>query len=310
MPIRIPFALSLAGFLAINLSGGALSAGEPTAQELVRKTSVISSHDKGRKSIVIGGYGGGNARALLRFRATYQAPDRYSLIVRDGVDDTPVLAAVDGKLLIYDPVRPVVLFGEAENVMLWMGAEADTLKWGVKWNFGDKEPSQIRVDLNSLLTAQADQTSVFKVTDHEYRLTQKRESTLLNFYHDVSRNGPCSCRRVELIRDDEERPWFCLNEIAVDEGVGESDFVIPSRDALSRRLDTRDIHGDSLLQRVGGMALMLRAVYTRLAANQPELREEIERSLLAVLKIDWDRVHENNEAFSRVLREVTAPRSK
>jgi len=43
------------------------------------------------------------------FRAVYRAPDKFGLLIYDGSDNTPLIYAMDGKVLLYDPSKPVVL---------------------------------------------------------------------------------------------------------------------------------------------------------------------------------------------------------
>jgi hypothetical protein len=302
----------LVAFLGLAVGGGSVSAGEPTAQELIQRTPVIDSRAGKHKSLAIGGTIKHTGIISLRFRATYEAPDRYSLVIRDGIDDTPLVLASDNRILVYDPVRPVVLYGESMSAQVCMLNEEDGLKFHLNWAWCRCEPSEIRLDIASLFDGPSGKVAVSKVTEREYLLTstsKSKEGGSLKAYYDLGRSSPC--RRFEMLEDPNGRPLLCLDEIAVDEGPVGAGFTLPARERLASKVAIREVHDDDpILKSLSTTALMLRGVYARIAANQPKLRADVEQRLPELLHIDWDRVHENDRTYSQALREIVKPKSE
>jgi hypothetical protein len=297
--------------MAILTFGIPLLAREPTAQDLIRGTRDITSHDAARKSIKIRGHCLVSKGSALRFSSTYKAPDRYSLIIRDGVDDTPLLVASDHKMFIYDPVRPAVLVADAMNVHFRAGLKGKSFESAIGVTRENEGPSEIRLDIVPMLTSSTKSDEVLKITERDYLLTHTtQKGNAVKVHYEVAGSAPYPFRRFEYILAGSEEPLLCLNEIAVDEGPGDDDFVFPSRERLSQKVAVQDWQTDPDLKNISAGDLMMRAGYARIAVNRPGLREEMERFYPQLHGVDWDRVRKNDGPFSQALRELVPVRSK
>src|SRR4051794_23527820 len=70
-------------FQGLTAGGASLSAGEPSAQDLIQRTPVIKSGAKDYESIEIEGYLKVSRGVFQKFRSAYRAPHRYALIISD-----------------------------------------------------------------------------------------------------------------------------------------------------------------------------------------------------------------------------------
>jgi hypothetical protein len=286
------------------------AAAEPetrSAADLIALAPVIRSSDERCRSIDVAGTFRDGGPLILKFRAIYRAPDRHALILSDGADDTPLLWASGDRMIIYDPVRPVVLYhsGNRTDFQIWQ--EGDDFKLVAGFEAARNGPSRILFDVGSLFTGGVQGDEAVAVGPGEYRLT--RTSSKGNFlvaHIDTRIKQPY--QKLELIMKGGRDPSLRFDRIVVDGALGDEEFAFPAKERLAARIAVKEAPGDGLLQQVGIMALAFRACYARLAANVPEMRGAL--PLPGLVGIDWDEVRRNDRMFSQVLKDVIPARPK
>src|SRR5262249_23706067 len=149
------------------------------------------SSDKSNRSIEVAGYIRGSGSTCLSFRAIYRAPDHYAVVFKDAADETPLLFAADRKLVVYDPVRSVLLCSLDNNIQFLLVQEGDSLRIHPEADSDKDRPSKVLVDLKSLLTRPFVSDKVVQTGDKKYRLTRTTEQgSALDCSVDLARNQP------------------------------------------------------------------------------------------------------------------------
>jgi hypothetical protein len=284
-------------------ASASVMAEEQSASDLISLAPVISSSDKRYRSIEIEGSLKERGGAHLTFRSIYRAPDQYALFIKDGADDTPLLIATDRKMLIYDPVRPVVLF--SDNVYIRSTLRQEGRTCSCFWNWGDVEPSSVLLDIESLYAEPAKNDEVIKTGDKKYRLTSTSDKGNA-LIADVDLAQSCPYIHLYFVMRDSDGPFLSISKIIVNGVLNDKEFAFPSKANLIRNIAVKDWpSGGALLKDLNGMTLMTKAACVRMAASQPELRQSI--NLPGLFTTDWERIRRNDEKFSQVLRDLLSP---
>lgn len=288
----------------IALASASVAAGEPSASDLIGLAPVIRSSDEKCKSIEIGGYIKPNGFAHLTFRVIYRAPDKYALLINDGLDGTPLLFASDRRMFIYDPVQRVVLYSTDVNVDFSMRQEEDTLKF--RCAAMECKDSKVLLDVKSFFSGPVKSDKVVKIGEREYRVTRTTEKGN-SWVATIDPKELCPFSRIELIEHGNTNVIISINSICINGTLKDDQFAFPRKELLAEHIGVVDSPGEGSQKHLNGMPLM-RACYVRAAATNPELREAIK--LPGLSGIDWDRVKENDKKLSQVLRDFLAPGHK
>jgi hypothetical protein len=285
------------------------TADEPSPRQLIELAPVISSSDKNYRSIELGGYLRQKGVSGLTFRASYRAPDHYAVLIKDKADGTPLFFAMDRQMFLYDPVRSIVLWNADSNVRFSLVQEGDALKIHLGATTDRDEPSNVLLEVKSLLASPFINEKVVELGAKKYRLTRTTEKgNSLDFGIDLGCKQPYTNITITLKGSTE--PCASINEIKVNSDLNEEQARFPKRDELAEKISVQDLPGCALARDGSGLTLLMRACYARAAISQPAMREAF--NLAANSAIEWNRVKESDQKVSHVLREAlsTAPRPK
>jgi hypothetical protein len=276
---------------------------------LIDLAPVVRSSDESCRSIELGGYLRANGSACLTFRATYRAPDHFAVLIEDGADGTPLFFAADRKMMLYDPLRSVLLWKEDNNVHFSLVKEGDALRIHLDVTTDKDRPSTALVDVKSLVAGPFMNDKVVPIGERKYRLTGTTEKgNALECTIDLDREQPYT--NIKIIHGGQKEPCMCIELLKVNGNIDQKEFFFPKRDELAEKTCLRDLPGSAMASSGGELTVLMRACYARAAINKLEMREAIERAGFA--NIDWKRVEENDKRFAHVLREAlnTAPRQR
>jgi len=144
-------------------------AADPTTRDLIALAPIVSSKDESIKSIEIAGYFASDGKIDTTFRALYQSPGRFAFLMSDGATGTPISFSANRNMLVYDPVRPeLVYFTDAIEYYEW-GIEDGKLKMSVGHKFWSHDSIRIIVDFKAMFGAPTRNT-VVKLSDTQYTL--------------------------------------------------------------------------------------------------------------------------------------------
>jgi hypothetical protein len=148
------------------------AAREPSPKELIDMAQVISSSDATYRSIVFGGYLRQKGSACITFRAIYRAPDHYAVLIKDKADGTPLFFAADRQMFLYEPVRSVLLWNADNNVRFSLLQKAGALRIHLGVTSDKNQPSNVLLDVKSLLAGPFMNDKVVQISGKKYRLTR------------------------------------------------------------------------------------------------------------------------------------------
>jgi hypothetical protein len=268
---------------------------------LIDLAPIIRSSDESCRSIELGGYLRANESIFLTFRAIYRAPGHLAVLIRDGADGTPLFLAADRKMLLYDPLRSVLLWKEDNNVHFSLTKEGDALRIHLDVTTDKDRPSNALVDVKSLVAGQFMNDKVVRIGDRQYRLTRTTEKgNALECAIDLDRYPTYA--NIKIIHDKQREPCLLIDVLRENVNIDNSEFFFPKREELAGKTCLRDLPGGAVTGNGGELTVLMRACYARAAIIKPALREAIGRSEFP--DIDWKHVEENDKKISHELREA------
>jgi hypothetical protein len=278
-----------------------VAAEELSARQLIDRAPVIRSSDEGCRSIELCGYVRAGESACLTFRAIYRAPNHFALLIRDGADETPLLLAAEGRMLLYDPLRSELLWKEDSNIHFSIAKEGDDLKIHLDVTTDKDRPSNVLVDVKSLVAGPFMNDRVVQIGERMYHLTRTTEKGNA-MECDIDLDQEQSYTNIKIIHVGKNKPSVCIESLKVNGNIDQEEFSSPKRDELAEKTCLRELQGGAMAGRGGGLTVLMSACYARAAINKLEMREAIEHAGLS--DIDWKRVEENDKRVSHVLREA------
>ncbi len=275
---------------------------------------------------------------MIHFRALYRAPDQFALYLCDEVDKTPILCFINRNTLIYDAVRPAVIFYEGCSPQFSIECHpGNQLRY--QWRFSggaDAPPSNFTVDIRSFFQTPGKSDEVVASGENGFRITRtsSRDILVLTYGADwVNKNLPpasgtggklvcdvdasktCPYTRLQILKDDQKNPLFSIDKCVVNESIADEEFKLPDVRQIENSLTIMRLPAESALANAEGLVIMLRAQLVRLAARNTEMRIGLKLPGVPLiegqtkLEIDWDNVARNDEKYSKALREYLGARS-
>jgi hypothetical protein len=285
-------------------------AGEPSARDLAGLVPVIDSSNEVCRSIEIGGFIGDEKGPgpRMRFRALYRAPDRFSFLLSDSADGTPLVFCSGRKILVYDPVGPSVVYSEDGGFRVEMTGAREKIKFNYICLFKNSNKiSSIFMDLNSLMAYDGKATgagaagdSLAKIEGQKYALIkQSNDHTKIYFEMDLARR--CPCTSVTFTMDGST--FLCLDKIVLDGPLDDEQFAFPAKELLARELPIRDVTADEDFAKIRDTAEIVgRAAIVRSVMYQVGSQAAI--NIPGLSGVDWERVREDDKKLSKALREL------
>jgi hypothetical protein len=291
-------------------------ADEPSARDLIELASVLDSADVGCWSLDVSGYIGSEKDATeprLRFRALYRAPDRFSLLITDAADGTPLALCSGKKMLVYDPIGPTVYYSEAGGFILAATNTDNTFKFKCDYYFKYKKDDQILINLRSITSPErrdaegwAFEDRVFKRNACEFKLIRSHVEGLheAQLAVNVDLTKACPYTAVGLAYDGDV--VFRFDRLVLNEELRAEAFAFPTKEQLSRGLPINDVTmDDGLLATLQTSMIVARASLARAFVNSARPPGPID--LPRLVGVDWNRVKENDRKYSKTLREILPP---
>jgi hypothetical protein len=283
---------------------GGLPPQDSLAEQLMVFAPYIRSDDVGCKSLDLCGRFRASADGHFSFRMLYRAPDKYSLIIRDGDEGPPLAFISDRCLLLYDPVSPMIMYSSAARFEFTVSASDQEAKifWRLWWS--SKAQSQFEVDLRSLYTGyrRRDRTKNIAL-----RLNGPNRFVLLREFPngDMFRStidmsqGP-AFKDLKVFVNHGKFEAVSIYRISINGEIPETEFAFPTKQRLAEGMRLRDCTNDGTLRSAVDLGLMVRAHYARLAVRNEPMRDSLK--FPGLIGIDWDEVRKNDETYTESLR--------
>ena len=89
-------------------SAMATARGDVSVEQIVSLAPMLKGDDAAIHRLYVRGTFGAADDPLYHFDLALEKPDHCSLVLRDGLDEIPILIAVDGKVMVYDAANSVI----------------------------------------------------------------------------------------------------------------------------------------------------------------------------------------------------------
>ncbi len=279
-----------------------VQAGEPTAADLIKLTPFVQSTDPSVRSIEL--VGSMKDGLHLRFRALYQAPDQYSVLVSDGSDGTPLVFVADRQLLCYDPIRSAVLC--LKNCSERLSFEVDGKDANFLFGFlpdGKEGHAQnsLKIDVKTVCEKLCVAERVVKTGATQYRLIlTKHENKSMVCTFDLSRPQPFE--GLKVFDETAHEPLLTIDKLVVNSPIAAEEFRFPDRDRLARKIKVHEMVGNGFEPAEVEVKKITTAMMARLGATHPGLRDSLKEP--AFRQLNWKAIEKKDQRVSAILRNL------
>ena len=296
-------------FMALILAAGyvlalypeptARGAGQPSPEELSDLAPIFGGLIQDYQSYEVVGSQKMDGVTRMKFCVLFCAPDRYSCLLSDASDGTPIMFIINKDMLVFDPVEGNAILSSNSNPKIIVRNTGNDLFF--YYGFSPKQ-REILIDLKSIFGAKFAERQVSRLGEKAYRLTCTTEKgSHLTASVNLARN--CPFERLEITPKNGEESFFAIEKIAVDEEIGDERFAFPPKSRLAEIMPVKELNLDApFFTRLDTSARLMRTIFVRQAANHPELRDAIK--VPGIVEIDWEKVRENDRKYSKPLRDL------
>jgi hypothetical protein len=277
-------------FLVVSSTAWAAPAtAQSLEQKLIDMAPVLSSGDKAIQSLDLQVVLSLPQGPPLSIRTLYKAPDRFAAYVCDARDGTPLFAAAQGRMLMYDPGEGALRETKSAPQFEFVQKEKLSLNFG--WS-ADKPPS-VLMDLSSLIRA-AVKSSARELGGGRYLLTQTtRRGNVQESEIDQAR--AFGFTRVRLVNAMELYP------LRVNEPIDESLLSLPPAEKLQSEFTVLTWPAPIAEANAQGIQAFAQLAVIRMAALNPQEQAKLGQKLPGV---DWEKVRSNDARYAPRLREL------
>jgi len=230
-------------------------------------------------------------------------PDRCTLIVRDGIDETPLLLVADGHVLIYDlPGQGISLLdGQPSFVLADNGKK---LNLGFGFIAGAKAPEfdRILIDLPSVIEKASKHRQLIPMGPSKFKLSGETELES-RVVADIDPALPCPLTRLEIYRKGIAHPELRIGQLDINQPLPPHVVHFPDIGELSKQLNV-ERHEGALDRRAYAqqMAKIAMTLAYRRAIRHPEQRTIVAQKLPPA--VDWDVLKQKDVQISSALKSL------
>ena len=147
---------------------------EPSAGELMKLASTVSSSDPNLHSIKIHGQlRSGGCR--LSFLALYRAPEHFALRVESGAEARPLFFVSERQIILYNPVENAVVYASPVRFQFSCRSRDNGVRFTLE-AYNSAAPSELTVDIRSLFSCRAKREHVATAGRGAFRFTRVSEN--------------------------------------------------------------------------------------------------------------------------------------
>jgi hypothetical protein len=299
--MRIRRFVLIVGFGLMGISPS--MAGEPSPADLISLAPLLQSTDPQIRSLEVVGSLKLKEAGVVRFRALYKAPDHYSILISDALDQTPLVYVADRQLLFYDPIRSAVTY--LKDCSQRLSLEDDGKSARIVLGFGPQGKKIPDVDFLKL-----DARSVFDVRGNpEARVINEGEGRYRLFVNRNDRTTVCSFdttkaqpfQSLKIFEKSGHEPALSVDKVVVDGPLAKAEFQCPDRERLVKKIAVHELAGGFLADGAQ-MVMISKAIQIRFEARHPGLRTK--PNLPEYEHQPWKAIERHDLRYSAVLREM------
>lgn len=272
---------------------------DPTAEELIRLAPTVKSGDPKYSKVEISTYVDGGDRMQQVFRVQYRSPDRYSLCIADGRDNTPIIYVSDNQLLMYCAVDGLVLY--LSNVSFSYAFRLEGGEFSQSYRIRPGGASSVLFDVKSLYDREGIGDVVARAEGGAFRLTRKLAGGK-SFSALVDPSRRCPFSQIALMKIGSDEPFLLVRELSVNEDVRGAWPAFPPKDRLAGRVGLKDLSNDAEFRDFDVVESSVKGLLGRPAIRNKEAREAYEERF--GVRKDWNKIEESDRRLSRSVREL------
>ena len=305
--ILLHMVLVLASFGAVF----AQAADEPTFDQLARLLPRIDSTQDTFQPVLIRAHFGDSIPEIptLTLEASFQSPEKCSLVLRDERDGTPLVVCSGRKMILYDPVTPCLYYSEDAGFSLEHSLQEEKLRLVCDYRLRTSRPTRILLDLHSLLAEEnkplpsedfKSEDSVNLIQPGVYQITRSMDPSV-SVRFEIEPASALKVKNFELVMSD--RVVHTLDEIKV-HPVSEGElFVFPDKERLAAVFPLNDVTTETDPKKLD-KEILQRNFDIRSILGQPKpLADYFRDRLREEGKLDLEDITSNDQQYSKLLRE-------
>lgn len=308
MQVIIRLISLMLAMLMILASSAATQAIEPNPHELAALAPSLDSGNHSCRSLDVGGIIGDEkgVGSRMRFRTIYRAPDKFSFLLSDVNDDTPLVFYANKEMFVYDPIEPAVYYSNTSGFVLELSDKNESVNFLCYYSLKTSERPRVAIDLHSILARVSTPKNdlamgrATRIGDRKYLLGyQDNNSYKMDFFINMSNK----CKYNDARFSWNGTTILNIDRIAVDDIIDENMFEFPSKRYLTQNLSFKDqskLEGPEQLRDLGN--IVARAFMIRSFVNQNEGAEA--PKIPGIQNLNWDHVRSNDRKYSRSLRDL------
>lgn len=238
---------------------------------------------------------------LYNLALMVEKPDRCTLVVRDGIDQTPLLLVADGHVLIFDLAGQgiSVLDGEPSFVLSDNGPK---LNLGFGFVAGAKAPEfdHILIDLPSIINKASKHRQLIPMGPSKFKLSGETELES-RVVADIDPALQCPLTRLEIFAKGAAHPELRIGQLDINQPMPPHVVHFPDLGDLNKHL-TVERHEGALERQAYAqqMAKIAMTLAYRRAIRHPEQRAIVFQKLPPA--VDWDALKQKDAAISSELK--------
>lgn len=308
------FLFSLLFLLLTN--GSALAAGEattplPSPEQLIKRAPVISLANEDIQSYQVTGYLDFE-QMQLGFILLGSRPDKETLLLYDLRDQAPLVAAMAGTCLLYDPINSNLLMGpgHAAYELKIVREESGERNLSMEFIFQAKKEEDnelTTIDIRSLLLALDKEIEVKHQADGQLTLSGNSNSgSRLIAYLDPERPAG-AFQKVEIFQAGHPKPSLVLSAISLNRPIPAWRFNFPEEQVVASQIPRQQFTTGPGLKGLLSMGKLVRTLMARLVLaglDAPDIKAAIEK--VSLRPLDWQQLKAQDQKVAAQLKEIFA----
>lgn len=237
----------------------------------------------------------------------YEANNNYSLRVFDMSDKTPFLIVSDKKGIIYNPTNgkvTLVSSGGAFFELVPNGKDFNA-NFAINLPVDGKAKDKFVLDFDSMFKRIVDNIEVVPGNSSQTFILKgdTQQKGWAKAYFDIK--NIYKLTRIEAAPEGSTKPFLIIDKIKANEKLEKHAFSFPEAMLKKSGLEIDKISGEGFMDTVSLFSAIMKMMFTRVAINNKEVRESIEKMLH--IKPDWDKMSIVDAKSSRILRGIFQP---
>ena len=283
----------------------------PSADDLVKLAPVASTSDASCRSIDFEALYRPSKEILLKYRLRYRAPDDLRIMLLDGLDDVPLIAASRREAIVYDAVRARVEHMTDPGIGLVFQFNDGGIRLGLGRDPDRVKPGEAIIDVKSIVDLPSTRM-VSPEGERRFRLVcipngDENDRASRSVYHiDLGKKNPFA--KMEFFSAAGDKAGMAVERLIVNGNIPANDLEFPSRRKIEAAFGTVGmVEASSVKSEL--LVGVFQSAFARFRARNPTA--ELELPAPSLLKgVDLEIVRMSDAKFAKRLKELFGEKSE